>query len=85
MILNMYDGDHGFEDPMAALLESYLSNSLKFSDFIISLAFVSDYDLLKEFLWSLLCFYYYLLISGIKKILAFMSLLIWLHWKHDFT
>jgi hypothetical protein len=40
--------------PMAALLESYLSDSLKFSDFIISLAFDSEYDLLKEFLWSLL-------------------------------
>jgi hypothetical protein len=85
MILNLYDGDHGFEDPMAALLESYLSDSLKFSNFIISLTFVSEYDLLKEFLWSLLCFYYYLLISGIKRSLSVMSLLVWLHWKHDFT
>jgi hypothetical protein len=47
MILNLYDGDHGFEDPMVDLLESYLSDSLNFSDFIISLAFVSEYDLLK--------------------------------------
>jgi hypothetical protein len=29
--LNQYDCDLGFEDPVAALLESYLSDSLKFS------------------------------------------------------
>jgi hypothetical protein len=85
MILNLYDSDQGFEDPMANLLESYLSDSLKFSYFIISLSFVSEHDLLKEFLWSLLCFCYYLLISGIKRSLLVMSLLVWLHWKHDFT
>ena len=54
IILNLYDGDHSFEDPMADLLESYLSESLKFSDFIMSLAFDSECDLLEEFLWSLL-------------------------------
>jgi hypothetical protein len=85
MVLNHYECDLGFEDPVAALLESYLSDSFQFSDFIMSLAFDSECDLLKEFLWSLLCFYYYLLISGIKRILSVMSLLVWLHWKHDFT
>ena len=85
IILNLYDGDHGFDDPMATLLESYLLDSLKLSDFIIPLVFDSECDLLKEFLWSLLCFYYYLLISGIKISLPVMILLVWLHWKHDFT
>jgi hypothetical protein len=34
--LNQQVSDHGFEDPVAALLESYLSNSLNISEFIIS-------------------------------------------------
>jgi hypothetical protein len=80
-----YDCDLGFEDPVAVLLESYLSDSLKFSYFIISLALVGENDFLKEFLWLRLCFCYYLLISGRKGILSVMKLLVWLHWKHDFT
>jgi hypothetical protein len=34
--LNQHDSDLGFEDPVVALLESYFSDSLKISDFIIS-------------------------------------------------
>jgi hypothetical protein len=48
MILNLCDGDHSFEDPMEALLESYLSDSLKFSDFIISLVFDSEHSMNKQ-------------------------------------
>jgi hypothetical protein len=53
MILNIYNGDQSFEYPMETLLESYLSDSLNLSYFIIPLVFDSECDLLKEFLWSL--------------------------------
>jgi len=84
-VLNQFDCDLGFEDPVAALLESYLLDSFQFSDFIILLAFVNKYDPLKEFLWLLSHFYYYLFISGRRRILLDMKLLTWLHWKHEFT
>ena len=80
-----YDCDLGFEDPVAVLLESYLSDSLKFSYFIISLALVGENDFLKEFLWLWLCFCYYLIISGRKRIILVMKLLVLLHCKCDFT
>jgi hypothetical protein len=83
--LNQHDCDHGFEDPVAALLESYLSNSLKISDFIISPALVGEYDFLKEFLSLLLYFCYYQLISGRDEIISVMKLLEWLLWKFSFT
>jgi hypothetical protein len=76
---------HGFEDPVASLLESYLSNSLKIPEFIISPTLVGEYDSMKEFLWMLLYFYYYLFISGKDGILSIMKLLEWLLWKFAFT
>jgi len=82
---NQYDCDLSFEDLVVALLESYLSDSFKFSYFIISLALVGENDFLKGFLWLRLCFCYHLLISGRKGILSVMKLLVWFHWKHDFT
>jgi hypothetical protein len=84
-VLRQYDYDLGSKDPFAALLESYLSGSFQFSDFIISLAFDRKYDLLKEFLWSLLFFHYYFQISNGKGIFLDKKLLEWLLWKSAFT
>jgi hypothetical protein len=83
--LNQHDCNLGFEDPMATLLESYHSDYLKLSYFIISLALVGEYDSLKEFLSLLLYLCYYLLISGINWIMSIMKLLEWLLWKFEFT
>jgi hypothetical protein len=62
--LNQHDSDHGFEDPVAVLLESYFSDPLKISDFIMSPTFVGEYGFLKESISLWLYFCYYLLISG---------------------
>ena len=40
--LDQHVPDHGFVDPVAALLDSYHSYFLKISDLIISLAFLGD-------------------------------------------
>jgi hypothetical protein len=45
--------DHGFEDPISLMLESYFLNSLKILDFIISLAFEGEYGFPNN-LWLLL-------------------------------
>jgi hypothetical protein len=73
--LNQQFCDYGFEDPVAALLESYLSDSLTFSDFIISPTLIGEHDSLKEFqsLLSYLC--YSLLISGRDEIISVLNYL----------
>lgn len=48
--LNHHLSEYGFEDPVVALLESYLSDSLKNSVFIISPVLCGKYDFLKKFL-----------------------------------
>jgi hypothetical protein len=53
IVLNHYECDLDFEDLVASLLEFYLSDSFQFSDFIMSLSFDSERDLLKEFVCSL--------------------------------
>jgi hypothetical protein len=67
--LNQHDCDLCIEDSIVALLESYLSNSLKISYFIISRALVGEYDSIKEFLSLLLYLCYYVLIHGIDGII----------------
>jgi len=74
--LNQHVFDLGFEDTIASLLESYLSDSLKISDFIISLVFVGEYDFLKKFI-SLLYFCYCLLINETDEIILVLNLFEW--------
>ena len=83
--LNQQFCDYGFEDPVAALLQSYLSDSLTFSDFIISPILVGEHDSLKEFQSLLSHFCYSLLISGIDEIISVIKLLEWLLWKTTFN
>jgi len=83
--LNQYDCDSSFKDPVAVFLESYLSDSLKISDFIMSSVFGDEYDLLKKSLWLLLCFYDYMLISSIDEVPSVIKLLECLMWKYAFT
>jgi hypothetical protein len=74
-----------FKDPVAAYMESYVSDFLKISDFIISPIFMGEYGFLKEFMSLLLYFCYYSLISGIDEIISVIKLLEWLLWKSAFT
>jgi hypothetical protein len=66
------------------MLESYFLNSLKISDFIISLAFEGEYGFPKN-LWLLLYLCCYPLINCRHVILSFVKLLSWLLWKFSFT
>jgi hypothetical protein len=83
--LNQQVSNHGLEDPIAAYMESYVSDCLKIPVFIISQVFMGKHVSLKEFLslFSDLC--YSLLISGMDGIPSVMKLLEWLLWKFSFT
>jgi hypothetical protein len=83
--LNQYNCDSSFKDPMAVLLKSYLLDSLKISDFIMSLIFRDEYDLLKKSLWLLFWFHNYMQISSINEVHLVIKLLRWLLWKSTFT
>jgi hypothetical protein len=72
--LNQHVSDHGFENPVAVFLESYFSDSLKISDFIISLAFAGEYGFLKDFPLMLLYFCHYVLITGKDEIISVLKL-----------
>ena len=82
---NQHVSEHGYEDPIAILLESYLSDSLKILDFIISLTLLGEYDFLKEFISLLVYFCYSLLISDKDEIISVIKLHEWLLWKFAFT
>jgi hypothetical protein len=75
----------GFEDPVAVVMESYFSNSLKISDFIIPPAYQGEYDFPKNFLWLLIYLCCYLLISCRDEIISVIKLLSWLLWKFSYT
>ena len=77
--------DSSFKDPVAVLLESYLSDSLKTSDFIMSPIVRDEYDLLKKSLWLLFWFHNYMQISSINEVPSVIELLRWLLWKSTFT
>ena len=53
--------DLGFRDPVAALMELYISDPLKISDFVYSSVFTSEYAFLKVYLSLLMSFSYFLL------------------------
>ena len=83
--LSQYNCDSSFKDPVAVLLESYLSDSLKTSDFIMSPIVRDEYDLLKKSLWLLFWFHNYMQISSINEVPSVIKLLRWLLWKSTFT
>jgi hypothetical protein len=85
VFMDQYVSDLGFKDPFAALMESYISDHLKISDFIYSSTLPGEYCFLKDFLSLLLYFSYYLLISDRDKIISVLKLLEWLLWKSSFT
>jgi hypothetical protein len=76
--------DLGFKDPVALMFESYFFNSLKISDFIISLEFEGE-DGFPKNLWLFLYLCCYLLISCRQVVLSIMKLLSWFLWKFSFT
>jgi len=77
--------DLSFEDPVAIALEFYFSKNLKFSNFIIPPTFESKYDFQNNFLWLLICLFYYLFTNCRDEIISVMELLSWLLWKFSFT
>ena len=83
--LNQKVSNHGLEDPIAAYMESYVSDFLKIPVFITSQVFMGKYVSLKEFisLFSDLC--YSILFSGLDGIPSVMKLLECLLWKFSFT
>jgi hypothetical protein len=74
-----------FKDPMATFMESYISENLKFSDFLNSQMFPGGYGFLNKFLSLLLHFKHHLLIGGMDEIISVLKLLGWLLWKSSFT
>jgi hypothetical protein len=73
--LDQHVSDLGFKDPFAALLESYVSDFLKISDFIISPIFMGEYGFLKEFLYHC-CIFLLLSIDQWYR---------WDHFSHEVT
>jgi hypothetical protein len=83
--VDQYVSNLGFKDPVATLMESYVPDYLKISDFFNSLTLPGEYCFLKDFLSLLICFRYFLLISDRDKIISVLKLLEWLLWKFGFT
>ena len=83
--LNQQASDHGFDDPVAAYMESYVSNLMKISDFSNSPVLRSECDSRKKFLSMLSFFYYFLLSSLLDEIISVIKMLEWLLWKSTFT
>jgi hypothetical protein len=75
----------GFKDPVATFMESYISENLKFSDFLNSQMFPGEYGFLNKFLSLLLYFKHHLLINEKDEIISVLKLLGWLLWKSSFT
>jgi hypothetical protein len=81
--MDQHVSDFSFKDPFAALMESYVSDHLKISNY--SLTLPGEYCFLKEFLSLLLHFRHHLLINGIGEIISGLKLLEWFLWKFSFT
>jgi hypothetical protein len=77
--------DLGFRDPVAALMELYISDPLKILDFVYSSVFTSEYSFLKVYLSLLISFSYFLLSSDRDKVILVLRLLQWLLWKYVYT
>jgi hypothetical protein len=74
-----------FKDPVAAFIESYISEKLKVSDFFSLHMFSGEFGFVNGFLSFLLHFKHQLLISVNDEIISVLKLLGWLLWKSTFT
>jgi hypothetical protein len=77
--------DLGFRDLVAILMELYILDPLKISDFVYSSTFTSEHTFLKIYLSLLMSFSYFLLSSDRDNLISVLSLLQWLLWKSAFT
>jgi hypothetical protein len=83
--MDQHVSDLGFKDPVTALMELYISDHPKISDFFNSSTLPSEYCFIKEFISLLLHFRYHLLISDRDKVISVLKLLEWLLWKSAFS
>jgi hypothetical protein len=77
--------DPSFKDPVAAFIESYISEKLKVSDFFSLHMFPIEFGFVNDFLSLLLHFKHQLLISKNDEIISVLKLLGWMLWKSSFT
>jgi hypothetical protein len=73
--------DFSFKDPVAAFIESYISESLKISNFFSLHMFLGEFGFVNDFLSLLLHFKHQLLISVNDENISVLKLLGWLLWK----
>jgi hypothetical protein len=73
--VDQYISDLVFKDPVAALMELYISDHPKISNFFNSPTFSGEYSFLKDSLSLLLNFSFYLLISDRDKVFSVLKLL----------
>jgi len=74
-----------FKDPVAAFIESYISENLKVSDFLCLHIFPCKFGFVNDFYSLLSHFKHQLLISQNDEIISVLKLLGWLLWKSAFT
>jgi len=85
IVVDQYVADFSFKDPVAAYMESYVSDLMKISDFSNSPVLRGECDSRKKFLSMLSFFYYFLLSSVLDEIISVIKMLEWLLWKSTFT
>jgi hypothetical protein len=83
--VNQYVSDSGFKDPVVILLDPYILDHPKASDFIYSSIFSGEYGFMSDYLSLVICLCYYLLISNKDKTISILKLLEWILWKSFFT
>ena len=77
--------DISFKDPVAAYIESYISENMKNSDFLILSVFPNDFGFVNNFLSLLLHFKHQVLMSDRDKFSSIFKFLELLLWKSTFT
>jgi hypothetical protein len=77
--------EFSFKDPVAAFIESYISENLKVSDFFSLHVFLVEFGCVNNFYSLLLHFKHQVLINRKDEIITVLKLLGWLLWKSAFT
>jgi len=83
--VDQYVPDFSFKDPVVVLLDSYISDHPKASNFIYSSTRPGEYGFMNDALSMMIYFCYCLLRSNRNMIISALKLLEWLHWKADYT
>jgi len=83
--MDQYVPDFGFKDPIAVLLDSYISDHPKASNFIYSSTRLGEYGFMNDDLSLMICLCYFLLSNNRNMTISDLKLLEWLHWKVDYT